>query len=479
MIDVISVKAMRDSDEKTIAGGVPGRELMYRAGLGIFHAVSWKGRVAIVCGSGNNGGDGYVLASLLFDAGIDCTLFTLSDKRSADGAYYAEICEEKGIPFVRCDGATVFTEYGFIVDCIFGTGFSGEVTGLARDVIEAINDAGRNGATVVAVDINSGLDGNSGQAETAVVSDLTVSIGTYQPGHFLNAAKDYMRARVNIDIGIVPTVTPYRLMESEDVKRLLTPRRNDANKATYGYVALVGGSECYSGAIRLAAMAEASMRSGAGVTMVAAPRGLAPVILPAILESTFYPLSEENGALRFCAEELDTLIRRVKALAFGLGIGNGEETRKAVTHLLATMEGVLILDADGLNALARLPRDLLKNSAASVVLTPHPLEFARLAGTTVDAVLADPIGNAKAYAAETGAIVLLKGPTTVVSDGKRVILVDRGCPGMATAGSGDVLSGILAAVSGATAAGGANGDLLTAVAAAAYLNGRAGEIAEK
>ena len=139
---------------------------------------------------------------------------------------------------------------------------------------------------------------------------------------------------------------------------------------------------------------------------------------------------------------------------------------------------MLILDADGLNALAALPHTVLTESGASVVLTPHPLEFARLSGLTVEEVLRDPIGHAKAYAEKTGVILLLKGATTVITDGKRVILVDRGCPGMATAGSGDVLSGILAAVCGASAAGGADGDLLFAVATAAYINGFAGELAE-
>ncbi|MBR2907858.1 MAG: NAD(P)H-hydrate dehydratase [Clostridia bacterium] len=472
MIEVLSVKNMRESDAHTIAGGVPGRELMYRAGVGILESVSWKEPVAIVCGSGNNGGDGYVLATLLHERGVSCALFSLSDRFSEDGRYYSDLCTERGIPRVTCGADTDFSGYRTVVDCIFGTGFRGDAEGLARSVIEAINKAGEMGAYVVSVDINSGMNGDNGRCAVAVRSDLTVSIGGCKSGHFLGSAKDYIKRLVNCDIGILPIEKPYGLYEASDVKAALGVRKNDSNKSTYGYVALVGGSEYYSGAIRLSSLAESAMRSGAGVTTVAAPKSLSHVILPAILESTFFPLSEENGFFKFDSDEFDRLTRRVKVVAFGMGIGLSDEAERAVSYLLTQYTGRLVLDADGLNALAKLPRQLLCESAATVVLTPHPLEFARLAGLTVDEVLNDPIGRARGYARETGAIVLLKGSTTVVTDGEEVILVDRGCAGMATAGSGDVLSGILAALLGYVS------DPLSAVASAAYLNGRAGELAE-
>lgn len=471
MIELLSVAAMRESDAATIRGGISGKELMYRAGVGIFESVRWHGNVAIVCGSGNNAGDGYVLAILLSEKKIPCTLFLLSERFSEDGKYYFDRARALGVAAELCTDTPDFSGYTMIADCILGTGFKGSVEGRTKAVIDAIN---ASGAYVVSVDINSGLSGDSGQAVTAVRSDLTVSIGSYQPGHFLGSAKDLMTRRVNIDIGIRPIEQPYSLFEASDAAECLPPRLHNSNKSTYGYIALVGGSECYSGAIRLASLAESAMRSGAGVTMIAAPRTLSPVILPAILESTFYPLSEENGMLRFDEAEFDTLMKRVRVIAFGMGVGNTAETAKAVTHLLTRCTGTLILDADGLNALARLPRDLLRNSTASVILTPHPLEFARLSGHTVEEVLNDPIRLARDYAAETGAVVLLKGSSTVITDGKTVLLSDRGCPGMATAGSGDVLSGVLAAVAGY------NGDRpLRAAATAAYIAGLAGELAER
>lgn len=473
MLTILPVRSMRESDAATIRSGVPSRELMYRAGVGIFEAAEWRGEVAIVAGSGNNAGDGYVLALLLADAGRPCRIFRVSDRFSEDGAYYHGLCAARGIPSERFTEETDLSGYGTVVDCLLGTGFCGEVTGMTKCAIEAINAAGEGGAYVVSADINSGLDGDSGCAVTAVRSDLTVSVEHFQPGHFLGSAKDLMKARVSVGIGIRPIGESYGLFEASDTKRVLTPRKNDSHKATYGYVALIGGSERYSGAIRLASMAEAAMRSGAGVATVAAPRSLAPVILPAILESTFFPLSEVDGGILFCDPEFRELVTRYRAIVFGMGVGNTRETARAVSYLLGSYEGTLVLDADGLNALAKLPRALLNDTRARVILTPHPLEFARLAGTKVQEVLAAPIETAKRYAAETGTVVLLKGPTTVVTDGRGVLLVDRGCAGMATAGSGDVLSGVLAGLCGAHP-----DEPLYAAATGAYLNGLAGELAE-
>lgn len=471
MIDVVSAEMMQKSDAATIAGGIPAKELVCHAGYEIFNSVDWHGKIAVVCGSGNNGADGYVLASRLHANGYSCTIYLVDGRFTEEGSFFFESGCRRRLPYRLWKDGTELSEYDMVVDCIFGTGFHGEPMGNAKKAIDAIN---RSGAFVVSVDINSGLNGSSGRATCAVRSDLTVSIGTRKTGHFLNDAKDYIGRLVNRDIGIRLCEKPYHLVEEADVRAVFGTRKHHSNKSTYGYIALVGGSECYSGAIRLAALAESAMRSGAGVTTVAAPRSLAPVILPAILESTFYPLSEENGMLNFCADEIDGLMRRVKGIAFGMGCGNGAGTVQTVEYLLSRYDGVLILDADGLNALAKLPRETLRASSASVILTPHPLEFARLSGKELDAVLEDPIASAREYAAETGAIVLLKGTTTVVSDGDEVLMIDRGCPGMATAGSGDVLSGILAAICGVRRDG-----LLQATAAAAFLNGYAGELAER
>ncbi|MBQ3708902.1 MAG: NAD(P)H-hydrate dehydratase [Clostridia bacterium] len=474
MIPVLSVALMRASDAHTIESGTPSRELMRRAGEGIVEAVEeaggWHSPVAVVCGSGNNAGDGYVIAARLARRRIPCIVYLLSDRCSEDGAYFAEQAREEGVLFVPWEEGGSLADYGTVVDCIFGTGFRGAVKGAAADAIRAINESG---AFVVSADINSGLNGDTGMADCCVVSDLTAAIGGYKPGHFLGMAKDVIRQKISLDIGIAPKEKPYFLFGAADAARAFPKRKNFSNKSTYGYVALIGGSAQYTGAIRLAALANAAMRSGAGVVKVAAPASICPLIAPSILEATLFPLPDADGQTVFDEDAVRTLLRGTRTAAFGMGIGGGRGAEEMLVWLLAHYEGTLVIDADGLNALSRMGPSMLDEKTCRVILTPHNMEFARLLGRDSAAdVIADPIPLAKAFAAAHGVTVLLKGSTTVVTDGDDVLLVDRGCPGMATAGSGDVLSGILAAICGAGA------DPLTAAAAGAWVNGRAGELAE-
>jgi NAD(P)H-hydrate epimerase len=462
---------MRESDARTIAAGTSGRELMARAGRAIFEAFAWEAPVAVVCGSGNNAGDGYVLASLLREAGIGVTLVLADWRFSPDGRYYFDRCEELGVPAVAYSAELDLSEFAVIADCLFGTGFRGVPEGRAAEVIEKIN---ASGAKVVSVDINSGLSGRNGLGEIFVKSDLTVSIGNFQPGHFLNKAKDAMKSKVNRDIGIEPVGNAIGLIEESDVRGLLAGRPNLSNKGDYGYIALVGGSLPYSGAIRLAAMSNCAMRAGAGVASVAAPESVCRVMMPEILESTLIPLSEENGFFSFREEEAEALMARRRLIACGMGIGNTPETAKLLGYLIDHYTGILLVDADALTALAGMDRARVRGSGARLLLTPHPGEFARLSGLSVKEVLEAPVENARSLAKDLGAAVLLKGPATVVTDGDRAYISDTGCPGMASAGSGDVLSGILAAV---CAYAGAD-DLAYAAAAGAYSNGLAGRIAQ-
>lgn len=188
---------MRASDRWTIENICPSKELMARAGKAIFDQVDWNGPVGIICGKGNNAGDGFVVASLLKDHGIDCEIVLLfEDAFSEDGRYFYDKCVEKGIPTVS-DGD--YDRYKTILDCIFGTGFKGEVKEPAKSAIEKINSSG---AYIVSADINSGLNGDTGLGDLYVVSDLTVSIGTYKYGHFLGHARTAMKNKVNCDIGI-------------------------------------------------------------------------------------------------------------------------------------------------------------------------------------------------------------------------------------------------------------------------------------
>ena len=469
MINILSVDNMRKSDAYTIAHHTTGRELMYLAGKGVFEAVKWRSPVAVICGSGNNAGDGYVIAKLLSDAGIGCEIILLSERFSDDGKYYFDICKDAGIPYRSWDKTVDLSRYAALVDCIFGTGFKGEIRGTAKEVIEAINSSG---AYTVSVDINSGLNGDNGLAELCVISDVTVSAGGFKSGHFMNMAKDVMKQKVNIDIGIEPVEKPYHLIEANDIKHIFAPRKNYSHKGTYGYTALVGGSRRYQGAVRLAQSANSAMRSGAGVVKLAIPGAIWHVLAPLVLESTLFPLSDDGDRIVFNEDEAKELISNVKTVAFGMGVGTGEGTGRMLEYLLENYTGRFIVDADGLTLLSKTDRGLIKSFGGTLILTPHIKEFSRLTGKEISDILSSPIKYAEEYSKETGAILLLKGPTTVITDGETTYLVDRGCPGMAAAGSGDVLSGILSAVLGFAK------DPLLGTAAGAYINGRAGELAE-
>lgn len=484
MIRVLSVDNMRKSDAHAIATTTPSKKLMFLAGKSIYDNVTWNPPVVIVCGSGNNAGDGYVVAQLLYDNDVDCSIFMLSDKTSIDGGYYLEGCKKRGISIYDMEscGIPSFAGFNTILDCILGTGFKGDVKGQAAHVIEAINESS---AYKVSVDINSGLDGDNGLSKLCVHSDLTVSIGDYKPGHFLNMAKDVMAKRINCDIGIEPVDEPYWLLQHEDFKDVFKARNNYSNKGSFGYTAIVGGSSRYGGATKLAAMANAAMRSGSGVVKVAAPRSLAGSISPYILESTLFPLLDNAGEAVFCKKEIDDLMEGVRTIAFGMGIGVTGQTTRMLSYIMENYRGTLIIDADGLNIIAGLTAKnpaILKDANCSIVLTPHAKEFSRLLGKSIDNYMKNPIEAAKLYALQNDAIVLLKGPSTIITNGKTVYLIDSGCPGMATAGSGDVLSGILSAIcSWAVTIGHRQKKedaLLLAVAAGAYINGRAGEIAQ-
>jgi len=468
MIRVASVENMRVSDKNTIETKTPSQELMYKAGKGIFDCVNWHGKILIACGVGNNAGDGYVVASLLKENGFCVDILLLDERFSEDGQYYFDKAKEQNVAWSVYNSEKI-TGYDIILDCIFGTGFKGEITGKARDLIEAINSSG---AYVVSADINSGLNGDNGLGSVSVKSDLTVSIGSPKSGHYLNMAKDKIGKLVNVDIGIDLIKKPYLLLEAEDVKSFLGVRSNFSHKGTYGYVTLIGGCTEYGGAIKLANLSASAMRSGAGVVKLAVPKSVCQGVMPYLLESTLYPLSEYDGAVKFDENEIQGALNGVKSVAVGMGLGQRGENEKIIAFVLNNYSLPVVIDADGLNTLAQMDGSILRKTKCKVVLTPHLKELERLCGVPIAEIQENPIEYAKDYAKRMGVILLLKGTCTIVTNGEEVFLINKGCPGMATAGSGDVLSGILASLCAAYS------DTMMAVAVGAYINGLAGEMAQ-
>ena len=376
---------------------------------------------------------------------------------------------EKGRKIEYFTENTAFEGYSEIVDCILGTGFSGEVTGLVATAVQRINESG---AFVISVDINSGLNGDNGLSSLCVHSDLTISIGFYKSGHFLNQAKDVIGSLCNVDIGIGLFGECFYLSEAKDFEAIFPTRLQNSHKGNYGYIAILGGCTEYAGAAKLANLSASALRAGCGVATLIVPETIANSVSPYLLESTLATLPDEKGHMIFDAARLDALLTGKKAIALGMGWGRSPENAKILEHILKNHKLSLVIDADGLNTLAEMDQNLLKETACSVLLTPHLKEFERISRYSMKEIQEDPIKCARLYAKEYGVVLLLKGACTVVTDGNETYLIDRGCAGMATAGSGDVLSGILAGLLGYSPI-----SPLTA-ACGAYLAGLAGELAE-
>ena len=262
-------------------------------------------------------------------------------------------------------------------------------------------------------------------------------------------------------------------IETKDIKNKFVNRPSDTNKGDYGYVGIMGGSLEYSGAVKLANLSASAMRAGCGVVRLIVPEGMAKAVAPYLLEQTIFPMNDNANKMVFSEEQINEALTKLKALAIGMGWGQSEEYEKILEYILGNYNIPVVIDADGLNTISKMNMDILKSTKCKVILTPHLKEFERLSKIKVEDIKKEEITIAKDFAKKYDVILLLKGPTTVVTDGEKVYLVKRGCPGMATAGSGDVLSGILVGLLGYN-----EPDILT-VATGAYLNGIAGEIAQE
>ena len=451
--------------------GVPSLDLMERAGAGLAllsdRAVP-RGPVAVVCGKGNNGGDGFVAGRLLRELGRRVRVLLLAEpaEHEGDAAVNLERLEGAHEPFgaAALDGAAV------VVDAIFGTGFDGEPHGVAKDAIEAI--AVFN-APVVAADIASGVDASTGEAaRVSVVANTTVTFAAAKPGHWIAPGKQQTGELHVIDIKIPPgaPVAAHAGLLTARVHALVPGRDAAGTKFRSGHVAVAGGSRGLTGAPCLAA--EAAMRAGAGYVTALVPASLELVFETRLLEVMTRGLPDADGALtaEALAAALDA-VARAGALVLGPGAGRSDGAFAFLRALAAQAEVPLLLDADGLNAHAgRL--ESLAQRAAPTVLTPHAGELAGLLDTTSGAVGRTRLRSAGEAARHANAVVVLKGDDTIVAgpDG-RAAINSLAAPALATAGTGDVLSGVI----GAFLAKGM--DPFTAACAAVRRHAAAGRVA--
>ncbi|HYW93363.1 MAG TPA: NAD(P)H-hydrate dehydratase [Gammaproteobacteria bacterium] len=419
--------------------GIPGETLMERAGRAAFRELRrrWPEarRLVVCCGGGNNGGDGYVVARLARQAGLEVRLLGLREPDALRGSarWAARSWLEAGGGYEGYTSGTKLADAraDVIVDAVLGTGLSREVGGDARQLVDAINAAG---AAVLAVDIPSGLSGDSGRIMgTAVRADLTVTFIGLKRGLLTGDAPDCTGALRCDDLGIPAAVYDVaepsaRRVGRDDLSRLLPRRPRTAHKGRYGHVLVAGGGPGMPGAVRMAG--EAALRIGAGLVSVATAPDHAGSVNVARPELMCHAI--RSGA------DLAPLLERATVIAAGPGLGQSDWARSLFETVLAATQP-LVLDADGLNLLAARPR-----KRERWVLTPHPGEAARLLECGVREVQSDRFAAAIALSRRYEAVVVLKGAGTVVADGERLAVSATGNPGMATGGMGDVLTGVVA-----------------------------------
>ncbi len=447
-------------DAAAIDAGLPGLALMETAGRAVTAAIlgRWAetGRARILVGKGNNGGDGLVVARTLVGAGWEVELALFCDPAELIGDAGAQwaLVEPMGLVIERIESASqaaaLDRSHGFTccVDALLGTGLQGDVREPMRTAIGALNEGS---LPVVAVDAPSGLDGSTGRPHgIAVRAVLTVTFGFPKPGLFLGAGPthtgDLMVAPLGYPPGALEAAGPAPLEWSglESACAALPPLASDAHKGSVGQLLLVAGSEEYRGAAVLAATA--ALRSGVGLCKVATPASIAEFIVGTVPEVIVesLPVTDSGELSSTAAERVARLAEGVDAIAIGPGLGAGAGVRSVVEAVVAA-DAPLLVDADGLNALADAPAMIQRDPPT--IITPHPGELARWLKSEPETVDTDRIEAAPRAADRWGLHVVLKGAPTVIADpDRRAALNLTGNPGLATGGSGDVLTGLLGAL---------------------------------
>ncbi len=488
---VLNAAQMREADRQTIDEiGIPSMVLMENAGRQVVAALEaayddlQDRHVAVLCGPGNNGGDGFVVARTLHQRGVDVSIFVLvaTSAIKGDARQNVEILGRLGLTVVEIADEQAwelhFSEISacdLIVDAIFGTGLRGPVAGMLETVVADINGSG---IPVTAIDLPTGLSADRAEPlGDCIRAGLTVTLAAPKLPLVLPPGESQAGNIVVADIGIPPEVIEnlsgprLDLLTRESMREMIHPREADSHKGDFGRVLIVAGSRGKTGAAHLAAVG--ALRSGAGLVTVATPRCCQPIVAALGAEYMTLPL-DETAAGHVGLPALDTVLSfEPDAIAVGPGLGTGPEVTAFVEGLLDRGEMPIVLDADALNALTSDVARLQGDGSRPVIITPHPGEMARLAGTTADAVQSNRLEVARDFAGSHQLYVVLKGYRTLIAtpDGK-VFINPLGNPGMATGGTGDVLTGVVAAWLA---------QLLDAEAACkigVYLHALAGDLAE-
>jgi len=488
---VLNTQQMREADRRTIDEiGIPSIVLMENAGRQAVAAMEAafddlaSSHVGVLCGRGNNGGDGFVVARTLVQRGVETSVFLLgrvADVRG-DARINLEVLGRIGLTVVEIGDAqewelhfSEISQCELLVDAVLGTGFHGQLSGLLETVVADVNGLG---VPVVAIDLPTGLSADTHEvAGEAIEASMTVTLAAPKIPLILPPADSHGGDLVIADIGIpLPVLDevggPYiELLTRERMRELVPARAADSHKGDFGRVLVIAGSLGRSGAAHLAATG--ALRSGAGLGTIATPRSCLPIVAAMAPEYMTEPLDETpSGTIDYAA--LDRVLEiKADVIAVGPGLGQAPGTAAFVQGLLERAGVPLVIDADALNAFAGEPDRLMGRDGVDVIITPHPGEMARLLNISVEAVQHDRLQHATAFAANHRVHVVLKGHRTIIAGPDNRAFVNlTGNSGMATGGTGDLLTGMIAAWFA---------QLLDAEAAcklAVYLHGTAGDLAE-
>jgi len=489
---VLSREEINSIDKFTIEKvGILGQKLMENAGRGcskfINDLIAPKSRIALFCGSGNNGGDGFVIARYLQNWQHSPEIFLTGniDKMSVETLSNYHKCEKLCIPIYRIEEKpNDLSEFDLIIDAIFGVGLKGEIKGWRVDVINKINSSGK---TIVAIDIASGIDANTGQVKIAVEADFTLTMAAMKYGQLLGEGREKSGEVLIMDIGISDDIflkfpLKGKLATCDNV--IFPYRSRFSHKGDYGKVGIIAGSPGFTGAAILAS--KAALRAGAGMITLFHPLGLETIFENQLLEIMTYTIpfpfnmSQQNETKTkrgkksnsFDSEgftEFFNKLNSMDVLLIGPGIGKSEEMVDLIKQITASWNKPLILDADALNILADNKNIKKSISGKKVLLTPHIGEFARLCDVTTEDILKDPLQYLQDFTAKYKCNVLLKSATSIYCDEMGFIFDTTGNDGLSTGGSGDVLAGIITSFVGQQLS------LKDAAVSASYLMGETAE----
>lgn len=460
---VVTPGQMKEIDQRAINDfGIPGMVLMENAALGVVREVEKilglvRGKsVAVLAGKGNNGGDAFAVARHLFNMGAITNVYVFSEiaQITGDAKTNLDILVKMGIEIqeITTDEKIADIEAkvklaDIVVDGLLGTGLKGEVKGVMASIIELVNNCS---VPVVAVDIPSGVNGETGKVSKACIrAKTTVTFAFPKFGQLVHPGCEYVGELKVVDIGIPKSAVDStgiksRLIDMEHVSKLLPKRVEDSNKGTYGKILVVAGSRGMTGAAVLTG--SSALRTGAGLVYLAAPLSLVPIYASTLIEAVSIPFEDENRG-RLGKEAIPGILKQlenVDVVAVGPGLSASNEIQDVVYNIVRSSQVPIVLDADGINVLAK-DLSVLKGLKAQTVLTPHPGEMARLIGASVKEVQEDRVNIARAFSKQWGVITVLKDSRTIISSPEGDIYINTtGNSGMATGGSGDVLTGIIA-----------------------------------